>query len=187
MYQLTDRLRNTVGQWSLGSLALLALAAAPVARADNGGREPDLSVCPRLAVAEGNELAFHVYALGVQIYQWSGSAWVFVAPYANLYADAGFHGQVGTHYAGPTWESNSGSKVLGTRLAGCTADASAIPWLRLGAVSSEGPGIFDGTTFIQRVNTVGGTAPAVPGSTVGEIAQVAYMAEYYFYRALAAE
>ena len=35
---------------------------------------------------------------------------------------------------------------------------------------------------IQRLNTVGGTMPATPGTTVGEIARVPYTAEYYFYK-----
>ena len=38
-------------------------------------------------------------------------------------------------------------------------------------------------TFIQRVNTTGGIAPAAPGTTVGEEARVPYTAEYFFYRA----
>lgn len=52
----------------------------------------------------------------------------------------------------------------------------------LKAVSSDGPGIFDGVTFIQRLNTVGGVAPAEPGDFVGELARVPYAADYVFYR-----
>jgi hypothetical protein len=73
--------------------------------------------------------------------------------------------------------------VVVKRIDGCTPNASAIPWLKLETVSSEGPGIFNGVTFVQRVNTTGGTAPATPGSFVGEEARVPYTAEYYFYRA----
>jgi hypothetical protein len=53
----------------------------------------------------------------------------------------------------------------------------------LGAVSSEGPGIVHRVTYIQRVNTVGGLAPADPGDVPGEVARVPYTAEYFFYRA----
>ena len=104
---------------------------------------------------------------------------------ANLYADSGFRGQVGTHYAGPTWESNSGSKVVARRVVntGCTPDAKAIAWLLLETVTADGPGIFGDVTFIQRVNTTGGVAPAAPGTFVGEEARVPYTAEYFFYRA----
>jgi len=38
-------------------------------------------------------------------------------------------------------------------------------------------------TFIQRVNTVGGNAPAAAGTFVGEETRVPYSAEYLFYRA----
>jgi hypothetical protein len=183
MYPTASPLRFSIAQRCLAALLLLAPATAQLGRADNDSREPDLSPCPNIQVPEGNVVAFHVYAVGVQIYQWNGSAWVFVAPSARLFADAGYHGQVGTHYAGPTWESNSGSKVLGARQAGCTPDPKSIPWLRLGAVSSQGPGIFHRVSFVQRVNTVGGIAPSSPGSTNGQMAEVPYTAEYYFYRA----
>jgi len=172
-----------IAQRCVAVLILLAPAIAQIGRADNDSREPDLSACPSIQVPPGNVVAFHVYAVGVQIYQWNGSAWAFVAPSARLFADAGYHGQVGTHYADPTWESNSGSKVLGARQAGCTPDPNSIPWLRLGAVSSQGPGIFHRVSFVQRVNTVGGDAPSSPGSTNGQVTEVPYTAEYYFYRA----
>ena len=76
----------------------------------------------------------------------------------------------------------SGGKLVGTVLEHCTPDPSAIAWLLLGAVS-DGPGVFQRVTFIQRVNTVGGNAPADPGSSTGEKARVPYTTEYFFYRA----
>lgn len=167
-----------------------ALAMMSVARAASDIREPELPAeCASIKVEAGNEVAFHAYALGVQIYRWNGSAWTFVAPAANLYADAGFNGKVGFHYAGPTWESKSGSKVLAARVSntGCTPDASGIAWLLLKKVSTDGPGIFNNVTYIQRVNTTGGLAPTAPGTTVGEEKRVPYTAEYYFYRAQQSE
>jgi len=118
----------------------------------------------------------------VQIYTWSGTDWAFQAPEALLYSTDHRCGIVRIHYAGPTWESNSGSYVVGAVIERATVDPTAIPWLKLGAADSDGPGVFDGTTFIQRVNTVGGMAPAYAGHTVGEQARVPYAAEYYFYR-----
>jgi hypothetical protein len=150
---------------------------------DTPGREPDLGACTNIALREPSALTAHAYATGDQIYRWTGTNWVFVAPVANLYADAGAQGQIGTHYVGPTWESNSGSKVVGTVVDRCPADPNSIPWLLLRAVSAEGPGIFQRVTFIHRVNTVGGNMPSAPGSYVGELANVPYTAEYYFYRA----
>jgi len=110
-------------------------------------------------------------------------SWAFVAPEAVLFADPEDDDPVAIHYAGPTWESDSGSKVVGAVLERCTPDPDAIPWLKLEAVSSEGPGIFDGVTFIQRLYTVGGKAPADPGDFPGEEVRVPYTADYYFYRA----
>src|SRR5262245_38692093 len=80
-----------------GRLAAMALLLAALAA-------PALGDCPELQVPPGNELAFHVYAVGVQIYRWNGTSWSFVGPEAVLFADAGHNAAVGTHYAGPTWE-----------------------------------------------------------------------------------
>jgi hypothetical protein len=125
-----------------------------------------------------------VYALGVQIYRWNGTSWVFVAPEATLYADPCFNGEIGTHYAGPTWEAEDGSKVVAARVADCAPDRGAIPWLRLDAVSSSPQGKFGRVTHVLRVNTIGGTAPATAGAFVGDEARVPYTTEYYFYRAV---
>ena len=168
-------------------LSVIGLGHASVTLALNADDEiqpPELPpACASLQVDAGNEVAFHVYAIGVQIYRWNGTAWDFVAPEANLFADAGYHGKVGTHYAGPTWESNSGSKVIGRRIAGCPGGPNAIDWLKLEKVTTDGAGIFADITFIQRVNTAGGVKPTTPGTTVGEQAKIPYTTEYYFYRA----
>ena len=164
---------------------LLAVAtfAAQSARANESDRGPalPLPLCESIQVETGHVLAFHAYALGVQVYKWNGTAWAFQGPVANLYADAGFRGQVGTHYGGPTWESNGGAKVVGKRVenTGCKPDPKAIDWLKLAVTQSEG---FNNPTFIQRVITSGGLAPAAPGAFVGEVARIPYTAEYFFYR-----
>jgi len=46
-----------------------------------------------------------------------------------------------------------------------------------------GAGIFSKVTYIQRVNTTGGLAPSEPGLIDGEIKEIPYTAEYYFYKA----
>jgi hypothetical protein len=169
----------------LAALAVLALASISVARAGEGNRAPDLPspLCDLLRVPPANKVAFHVYALGVQIYRWNGTSWVFVAPSARLFADAEYHGEVGIHYAGPTWESHSGGKVIASRLESCAPDPTAIAWLLLQTVSTEGPGIFDRVAYIQRVNTAGGLPPTAPGPYIGAEEEVPYAADYYFYRA----
>jgi hypothetical protein len=167
--------------------AILAFALFPtsVVRAFDNPNGPELPAqCSSLQIEQGNKLALHVYARGVQIYRWNGATWDFVAPNASLFAEENYFGEIGNHYVGPTWESKSGSKVVGRRVTGtgCTPDTTAIPWLLLERVTSSGAGIFSKVTFIQRVNTTGGMAPTTQGSFVGEINEVAYTAEYYFYR-----
>lgn len=170
-------------------VVLLALTLAPLqaARAQGGDRSPELPLplCESIQVPEGNKVSFHTYARGVQIYKWNGGTWDFVAPVATLFAEENFFGEVGTHYVGPKWESRSGSKVEARRVSGtgCTPDPTAIAWLLLKKYETNGPGIFNRVTYIQRVNTTGGLAPAAPGLLVGEVKEVPYTAEYYFYRA----
>lgn len=182
-YLKTERV---VALMLLLSIAGLSSAFAPAANAsalDNSATLP--AGCESLQVEEGNGLAFRTYAMGVQVYSWNGSSWTFVEPSATLFADARYNGEVGTHYVGPTWESNSGSKVVAARVPGkgCTPDSTAIPWLILKKVSTEGAGIFSSVTFVQRLNTTGGIPPTAPGSVIGERSEVPYTAEYYFYRA----
>ena len=164
------------------AVAFLALASLVAAEPGNDNRAPDVGDFEKLQVEEGNKVAFRAYAVGDQIWGWNGTSWVLLRPEAVLYADRNHRGVIGVHYAGPTWESTSGSFVRGTVLERAFPDADAIPWLKLQAVDSDGPGIFDGVTFIQRVNTVGGVAPALPGDFPGQEARVPYTAEYYFYR-----
>jgi hypothetical protein len=176
--------RIIIGLVILLSVAGHTLASIPVALLGDDLRTPDLPAgCESIQAPAGNKVSLRVYALGVQIYRWNGASWDFVAPLANLYANDSYRGKLGIHYAGPTWESKSGSQVVAARAAGCTPDSTAIPWLLLQTVSTDGPGIFRKVTYIQRVNTTGGLTPTVPGSSVGEEKRVPYTAEYYFYRA----
>lgn len=167
--------------------AIAAFAVTPALAFDNSNGPVLPEQCSSIKVEEGNKLAFHVYARGVQVYRWNAvtANWDFVAPVATLYAEENYFGEVGNHSFGPTWQSKSGSlvearRVLGT---GCTPDSSAIAWLLLKKYRTEGNGIFASVTFIQRVNTTGGLAPTTPGETDGEIKEIPYTAEYYFYRA----
>ena len=164
------------------TLALIGLVAPAWAVAGDPGRTSDLGDCQQLRVQAGNRVAFQAFGVGTQNYRWDGTRWVFVAPEAVLFADAGDHGAVAIHFGGPTWESNSGSRVVGAVIDHCTPDPDSIPWLLLGAVAAQGPGIFDGVSYIQRLNTVGGIAPSVPGDFPGQVAKVPYTADYVFYR-----
>jgi hypothetical protein len=173
------------------TLTALLASAASLHASDN--RAPEVPAS--LVVPEGNKVHFHAYAQGVQIYRATASAtsptgfaWTFSAPEAVLYDADGNIVSIHYAFAGPTrpaWESESGSRVVGARtVAPVTVDSNAIPWLVLSAVPTNtvGPGIFAATTYIQRVNTMGGLAPSSPPTALGEEARVAYTAEYYFYR-----
>jgi hypothetical protein len=161
-------------------------ASFPSQLAAPGSRKADVLVdlagCDSLRAPAGSTLVFGAYATGVQIYRWTGTSWMFVEPSATLFADAGGSGVVATHYAGPTWESVSGGKVVGSAPKRCTPDATAIPWLLLSA-TPDGAGVFQHVKYIQRLNTVGGLAPSTAGSFTGEVRKVPYTAVYLFYNA----
>jgi hypothetical protein len=125
--------------WVIFSMALSAFLFIPSCQLDEpvhssapiANRTPAPDVPAILQVPAGQEVSYHTYATGVQVYVSTETApgvfnWVFKAPVADLFANAAFNGQVGTHYAGPTWESNSGSKVVAARLQGITVDPDAI-------------------------------------------------------------
>jgi uncharacterized protein DUF3455 len=169
------------GTTRITALALLLLAFGAPVVADSGyeNRAPDVGEYTNLNVPEGHKVAFRAYAEGVQIYRWNGAMWSLVGPEAYLYDQD--DEVIGIHYAGPTWESASGSKVVGRVLERATPDPDSIQWLKLEAVASEGPGIFRGVTYIQRVYTVGGKAPSDEGYP-GEVVRVPYATDYYFYK-----
>ena len=142
-----------------------------------------------LKVPATQTMSLEAQATWVQIYECSAGKtdptrfeWVFKAPEVELFDSAGR--RIGKHYAGPTWESNDGSRVIGEvteRNDG--PDANAIPWLLLNAKSTSGQGVFSQTQSIRRVHTAGGKSPAegCNQAQTGQQARVAYKATYYFY------
>ena len=154
---------------------LVAAALVPAAQA-HGPSVPDA-----IAVPDGNKPFLDAHAVGVQIYACTPTGWSLVAPRANLYD----HGKlIATHFAGPTWQSKGGSQVVGKRDAGVNVDPTAIDWLRLSVVSTT-PGRLGKTTWIQRIDTTGGVAPAAgdcTAATAGTIREVPYTADYVFFK-----
>ncbi|MBX3462868.1 MAG: DUF3455 domain-containing protein [Planctomycetes bacterium] len=180
MNRTTSMFRSFLLRARLAALATFALAAAVPAQ----GLQPILPPgCEALQVDPGHRATLRLYARGVQVYRFDAAEakWTFTHPYALLHADPGCQSPIGFHNGGPTWWTFSGSMVVGRKLAEATVDPASIPWLLLEAIDTEGPGVFKHTTFIQRVATVGGRAPAQPGAP-GQIALVPYTAEYVFYR-----
>ena len=144
------------------------------------------SVPTDIEVPDGNKAFLEAHAVGVQIYgcgatATGGYAWALTAPRANLYK----HGKlIATHFAGPTWKAKRGSQVVGARVSGVNVDPTAIDWLLLKATSTT-PGRFGATTYIQRIHTAGGLAPAAAdcnAGTVGTAREVPYAADYVFFK-----
>ena len=170
-----------IGFYSIAA-AVVALAGCSADAITAPEPAVNLGTCTNLAAPAGTKQLARVFAKGVQVYRYDGQAWIQITPSAVLTADSAGHQTVGMHYSGPTWEGIDGGKVVGTPAGSCTPNANAIPWLMLNAVS-DGEGVFKAATFIQRVNTTGGKAPATAGMT-GEVRSIPYTAEYFFYRPL---
>ena len=136
---------------------------------------------PALKVPPNERLSLEAFASGVQIYECAATRqWVFKAPQAELADRDGK--KIGTHYAGPTWEADDGSKVVGREKARENGrSAGDLPWLLLAATSATGGGTLGRTQSIQRMDTAGGMPPA-GACAPGDVARVPYRATYYFYR-----
>jgi hypothetical protein len=159
---------------------LIACATSQTASA------PDIPAA--LRPPSGQTMYLEALATGVQIYECSQKQdlsfeWAFKAPEASL-SDKSGH-SLGKHFAGPTWESNDGSSVVGeVKAKEPSPRASAIPWLLLSAKKNSGSGVFAPAKSIVRAYTVGGLAPseACSAANLKQVARVPYTATYYFYK-----
>ncbi|OOG39160.1 DUF3455 domain-containing protein [Rhodanobacter sp. C05] len=131
--------------------------------------------------------AIEAFGKGVQIYACKASggtyAWLLKAPDATL-ADASGKA-IGKHFAGPSWQANDGSTVVGEPLnASPSPDAGAIPWLVLHAKSHTGSGAMATVQYIVRERTEGGMAPTsgCDAGHAGSEVRVPYSAMYLFFR-----
>ena len=157
------------------SIVFLILVC-PWMNAQNAPAVPD-----NLKPPEGASLILQANAAGDQIYVCDGSSWTFSKPDARLFDEAGK--QIGTHFAGPTWEHSDGSRVMGKAVANATPDPDSIPWLLLEAKGHEGSGLLSTVTSIQRIETKGGKAPAegCDAAHKGQETRAHYTATYLFY------
>jgi hypothetical protein len=142
-----------------------------------------------LRVPASQALIKQLHATGVQIYECqpvkndsSQFEWSFKGPEARLFTKGGR--LAGKHYAGPTWEANDGSRVIGELVSSSASPKpNSIAWLLLRAKATAGNGLFTHVQFIQRLNTQGG---GLPGSgcradQVGQQLRASYAADYVFY------
>ncbi len=164
-------LRTFASSIFLGTNALAATALAGV---------------PAQLVPQGEREKMNYAAIGVQIYECKqsdkGPAWTFVAPEADLFD---LNGKlVGKHYAGPSWESDDGSKIVGSLKARAESTrAGAIAHLLVATRSEVKVGVFSDVSSLQRVNTVGGVAPSsgCDATKLGQQARVYYTANYIYF------
>jgi hypothetical protein len=142
-----------------------------------------------VAVPNGHSPAMTLKGVGQLTYECrvkagadSAHEWVFVAPDAVLQDTNGK--RVGKYYGGPTWEHNEGGKITGKQLAVAPGTPGAIPLQLVQAAPATGSGPFNGVTYIQRVNTMGGVAPKATcdASSAGNRQTVGYSADYVFYK-----
>jgi hypothetical protein len=155
------------------------------------------SVPVRLQVPAGNQAFREGDAIGTQDYICLPSGWTFFGPQATLFNE--HDKQIITHFLSPnpfetgtpprvTWQdSEDTSKVWGMTIAAVSVQPDAIPWLLVQVVGAQdgptGGDELSETTFVQRLNTVGGVTPST-ASTVSMMALVPYSAEYFFYKAI---
>ena len=143
-------------------------------------------------VPAGNMVAMETVGKGDITYQCRVKAnapgqyeWVFAGPDAKLLDRSGK--QVGKYFGPPaTWESMDGSKLTATQIAVAPNNSSSIPFQLVKANPAMGSGAMTGVTYIQRVDTRGGIAPAMPcaAGNMGAKQIVQYQADYIFYKAM---
>ena len=164
-----------------------------------------------LEVEAGNEPFLLGRGVGTQNYVCSpcdptklncplGVAFTLFTPQATLFNDQ--EEQLITHFSSPnpvengiirvTWQdSRDTSTVWASLVKAVTVRADSIPWVLLNVKDTgtqAGPTGGDRltkTTFIQRLNTIGGLAPAdgcLSSMDLGHQAFVHYTADYFFYK-----
>jgi hypothetical protein len=164
---------------ALVGLALFALEASATT-------QKLVDIPAAIRVPAGATLQDVFRATGAQVYGCAAIdgkyAWTLKRPDATLTGPKG--AEAAKHGAGPSWTASDGSSVTGAKVAQADAPAAgAIPWLLLRATSTSGKGRFSQVTFIQRLATKGGKAPATGCDAAhnGAELRVDYRAEYYFY------
>ncbi len=165
------------------AIALSACASAPMMMKVDNAALPE-----PVRVPAGQKVMMSTTGVGEITYECrekkdmaGAHEWAFVGPVATLYS--GDKKTVGKYYAGPTWEANDGSKVTGKQLGVAPAAPGNIPLQLVKTDPAMGAGAMTGVSYIQRLNTKGGVAPAMAcdATSKGKRQQVAYEADYVFY------
>ncbi|EMD27947.1 DUF3455 domain-containing protein [Amycolatopsis azurea] len=132
-----------------------------------------------IKVPEGNKRLATYRGEGVQIYGCTNGAWTLIQPAATL----SHRGRtIALHSKGPVWTSTvDGSTVGAAAVPGASVPRpNAVPELLLKANLNSGDGIFGKVTYVQRLDTRGGLAPAGTCAAGAQTA-VRYSADYAFW------
>jgi Protein of unknown function (DUF3455) len=200
---------------TVACVAVFGLMVTTGVRAAEADHIAPPSVPELLEVEDGNVVFRVGHGVGTQNYvcapsatSVTGFAFSLFTPQATLFDDAG--DQLTTHFFSPnndprvgppehgtiraTWEDSRDTSTVWGLVLQQSSDAKfvrpdAIAWLLVQtsgvAAGPTGGDRLAKTTFIQRVNTVGGLAPAAGCSTfedLGRKAFVPYSADYFFYK-----
>ena len=169
----------------------VVLSACGSMASSNASMYSQANVPATVQVPAGHKVAMETVGVGSITYECRTKAgmpdsfeWVFVGPKAVLNDRSG---QMVGRYFGPpaTWEASDASQVTGTQVAVAPATAGSIPLQLVKANPAMGAGKMMGVSYIQRVATRGGVAPAAACSAanLGSQQVVAYQADYIFWTA----
>jgi hypothetical protein len=203
-----DILENQTGRriWVIACAACLAAAVTvSLPQSARAGYITPPPVPSDIQVPQGNFAFLEGHAAGTQNYicvpSGEGFKFVLFTPEATLFD--GLDKQVTTHFFSPnpseegkiraTWQDSKDTSIVWGGTAIPSSDPKfvakdAIPWLKLPMagvqVGPRGGDRLTATTFIQRLNTSGGVAPAEDCTSmndIGKLAFVDYTADYFFY------
>ena len=161
-----------------------------------------------IQVPAGSKAFLVGHAVGTQQYICLPSgpsvAWTLFGPQATLFNDN--TKQITTHFLSPnpdeegmpraTWQHSNDTSAVWARAIASSSDPDivedgTIPWLLLEVVGDQqgptGGTRLTRTAFIQRLNTLGGTAPpngCSASTDIGMRALVPYEADYFFYKSI---
>lgn len=194
----------------LSFVCAAALAVVSLVSSLQPARAEDLkppAVPTNIQVPAGNKLFLVGHAVGTQNYIClpadGGVKFTLFTPQATLFKE---QKQITTHYFSPnpfeggtvraTWQHSKDTSTVWGKVADGNSSSDpayvapgAVPWLLVTIVGAQegnkGGDKLEETTFVQRLNTAGGVAPAT-GCTaltdVGNKAFVPYTTDYFFYK-----
>ncbi len=168
---------------------ILCLTGLSLALGCSAGAFANMDVPDAVKVPDGHTVSMETRGVGKITYECQAKAdmpkkmeWVFIGPQAALNDRSGK--QVGSYYGPPaTWEAADGSSITGTQIAVAPAGGGNIPYQLVKANPAKGNGAMKGVSYIQRVATKGGVAPAATCEepNKGERQVVDYEADYLFW------